>query len=121
MDSSETSMENFITIEVANGFDDEAIKDYFTNNIDDLYDAMDLGVNHHDDRAQVDDIQITEINLTSDTIYIEYSIEYSAYHGCRDAIYVDEDQRSIEGSRIGNKFIFDLFVPPPARSTHEEF
>lgn len=114
-------MDTFITIEVPSGFDDEAIKNYFTDNIENLYDAMDLEVNNLDDRAQVDDIQITEIELTSDTIYIEYNVEYSAYHGCRDANYVDDDQRSIEGSRVGNKFVFDRFVPRPARSTYEEF
>lgn len=114
-------MDNFITIEVTNCSDDESIKNFFMDNVDGLYDAMDLGVNHFDDRAQVDDVQITEIDLTSDAIYIEFNVEYSAYHGCRDANYVDDDQRSIEGSRVGNKFFFDRFVPPPARSTHEEF
>ena len=90
-------MDNFITIEVPNGFNDEEIKNYLTENIESLYAAMDFEVNHFDDRAQVDDIQITEIELTSDTIYIEYNVQYSAYHGCRDANYVDEDQREVEG------------------------
>ena len=114
-------MDTFIIIEAPSGVNDEEIKNFLTDNIESLYDAMDLQVNHLDDRAQVDDIQITEIELTSDTIHIEYCVEYSAFHGCRDANYVDEDQRSVEGSRNGNKFIFEKFIPPPARSTHEEF
>jgi len=114
-------MDTFIIIEAPSGVNDEEIKNFLTDNIESLYDAMDIQVNHLDDRAQVDDIQITEIELTSDTIHIEYCVEYSAFHGCRDANYVDEDQRSVEGSRNGNKFIFEKFIPPPARSTHEEF
>jgi hypothetical protein len=114
-------MDTQLIIDLPDGLDDEELKDYLMANVEDLYPAMDLEVNDFDDRAQVDDVTITQIDLTSDSINIEYDVEYSAYHGCRDANYADADQREIAGERIGNKFIFDTFSPPPKRTTYEEF
>ena len=114
-------MKKFITLEVPGDYDEDQIKEYLTESVEDLYGAMDLEVNNFDDRAQVDDVNITEIELTADTVQIEYEIEYSAHHGCRDASYSESDQRTISGTRVGNIFRFAEFVAPPERTTYEEF
>lgn len=112
-------MEKVLKISVPDYLDDDQIEEYFRENIDELRPALDLEI--QDDRAQVDEIEIEIFQLTEDSLHIEYVVQYSAYYGCKDMDYADEDQRVVSGRRDGNLFEFDVFVPPPRRSTFEEF
>ncbi|AKH38233.1 hypothetical protein BCL69_10555 [Nitrosomonas communis] len=108
-----------LKIDIPHELDEDEIEGYFHDNVEDLYSALDLEL--PDDRAQVDDVQITEFELTDDSVHIEYNVEFSAYYGCDDANYADSDQRSVSGRRDGSTLIFDIFVPPPRRDTVDEF
>ena len=112
-------MAKVLKISVPDYFDDDQIEEYFRENIDELRSALDLEI--QDDRAQVDEIEIEIFQLTEDSLHIEYVVQYSAYYGCKDMDYADEDQRVVSGRREGSLFEFDVFVPPPRRSTFEEF
>lgn len=106
-------------IEVPDYLEEDEIEDYFRDNIDELRPAMDLEL--EDDRAQIDEIEIENFVLFDDVVHIEYGIQYSAYYGCKDMDYANEDQRMVSGRRNGRSFEFEVFVPPPRRSTFEEF
>ena len=114
-------MDEFVIVELPDYFSDDEIKDYLVSNITDLYEAMDLEVDDSDDRAQLNEVTVTQITLRPDSIDIEFDVEYSAYYGCKDMDYSDEDSRSIAGYRKGNTFTFDKFIAPPKRTTYEEF
>lgn len=106
-------------IEVPGYLEEDEIEGYFRDNIDDLRPAMDLEL--EDDRAQVDEIGIENFEMSDDSVHIEYEIQYSAYYGCKDINYADVDQRVVSGRRNGRSFEFNVFVPPPRRSTYEEY
>jgi hypothetical protein len=108
-----------LTIEVPDYLDEGQIEDYFRENFDDLMSALDLELD--DDRAQIDEIGIESFELSEDSVRIEYVIQYSAYYGCDDMNYEDEDQRVVTGRRSRRNFEFDVFMPPPPRSTFEEY
>ena len=114
-------METKLTIELPDNLNEEELKDYIRANIEDLYPAMDLEVTDFDDRSVLDDVTIIEINLGSESICVEFEVEYSAYHGCKDQNYSDSDLREIEGDRIGNILIFEKFTPRPEHTTYDEF
>jgi len=106
-------------IEVPDHLEKDEISDYFRDNIDELRPALDLEL--EDDRAQINEIEIENFELFDDVVHIEYVIQYSAYYGCKDMDYADEDQRLVSGRRNGRSFEFEVFVPPPSRSTIDEF
>jgi hypothetical protein len=112
-------MSKTFIIEVPDYLEEEQIEGYFRDNIDELRPAMDLEL--EDDRAQIDEIEIENFGLSDDSVHIEYGIQHSAYYGCKDMNYADEDQRVVSGRRNGRSFEFDVFVPPPRRSTFEEY
>lgn len=111
-------MNNIITIDVPDELTDAEIEDYFRDNINDLRSAMNLELD--DDRAGIDHIEVEHFWLSNDSVHIDYKIEYSAYYGCEDMNYSNEDQRAVSGRRNGCVFEFDIFVPPPERSTLDE-
>jgi hypothetical protein len=114
-------MDEFVIVELPDHLNDDEIKEYLITNVKDLYQAMDLEVDDFDDRALLDWVTITQIDLTSDSIHIEFDVEYSAYHGCKDQNYSDSDARAIAGERKGKKLIFDKYIAPPKRTTYDEF
>ncbi len=100
---------------------EDEFESYFRDNIDEFSEALDHSAYEHDDRSQVDDISVSSIDLSPDSVTIYYDVEISAYHGCRDANYADTDERDIIGRREGLVFFFDKFVYPERRSTADEF
>jgi len=112
-------MANTFIIEVPGYVEEDEFGSYFRDIIDDLRPAMDLEL--EDDRAQIDEIEIETFALFDDVVHIEYEIRYSAYYGCKDMDYANEDQRVVSGQRTGRSFEFEVFVPSPMRSTFEEF
>ena len=119
MGGKEADVGKTLTIEVPDYLDEGQIEDYFRENFDDLMSALDLELD--DDRAQIDEIGIESFELSEDSVRIEYVIQYSAYYGCDDMNYEDEDQRVVTGRRSRRNFEFDVFMPPPPRSTFEEY
>lgn len=95
---------------------------YFQDHVEsDFACAIDHGVSEFDERAQIDDIQVTDVVITGDSIEVMYEVEFSAHYGCRDKNYSGTSQRSIHGRRVAGDWVFARHIPPPSRSTHEEF
>lgn len=95
---------------------------YFQGHLEsDFAYAIDHGVSEFDERAQIDDTQITDVVITGESIEVMYEIEFSAHYGCRDKNYSGTSQRSIHGRRVAGVWVFARHIPPPPRSTHEEF
>ena len=107
-----------LKIEVPDDLDEDELEDYFHQIKEELYPALDLEL--EDDRAQVDDVDFEAVVVTDDSVQIEYTVQYSAYYGCKDMDYADDDQRTVFGTRNGRIFEFDKFIPPPRRSTADE-
>lgn len=101
--------------------DEEAFKDYIAENFEEYSAALDYTANDHDDRAVVDEVRVTDVDLNDDSVGISYEVDYSAYHGCKDMSYADTHERFLSGRRDGRVFVFKKFVSPTRRSTFEEF
>jgi hypothetical protein len=110
-----------VVVELPKNFPDASIEDFLREHVEDLYAAMDLEVQDLDDRATLDNVEIDDVTVQDGIVTVDYRVEYSAYHGCRDMNYDDDDDRCIAGERIGDRIEFDEHVAPPKRSTHEEF
>ncbi|MFA8630553.1 hypothetical protein QT937_017325 [Xanthomonas campestris pv. campestris] len=113
--------EEEVILRIPKGLSEDGIKSYIEDNIASLYPAMDLIVDDHDDRANLDNVVIKKIHLSESDVDIEYDVEFSAYHGCKDQNYADSDRREINGDRTDSELIFKRFVAPPKRTTFEEF
>lgn len=110
-----------IVIEFPADADGEEIKEILFERIDELRPAMDFSDAMRVDRAEVDSVELDEIDFDGDGVSIEYSYEYSAYYGCDDANVIDGDSGVIIGRRVGNTLVFDEFIYPPVRTTLDEF
>jgi len=108
-----------VHISVPRDLDEDELLDLFRERIDELQPALDLEL--EDDRANVDEIEILSVTRNESGVEIEYAIQFSAYYGCRDQNYANEDQRSLTGIWQGDGYSFDAFVPPPRRDTVDEF
>ncbi|RYD76054.1 MAG: hypothetical protein EOP84_17420 [Verrucomicrobiaceae bacterium] len=90
---------------------------FFAEQLDGQFkETLDYEVAEYDERATIDEIEITEVEVAGDQITVQYSISYSAYYGCKDQDYADVAERW-----DGDFWLFDLFVPTPVRTTFEEF
>ena len=110
-----------IVIQLPRNLPDDMVEDFLREKIEDLYPAMDLEVQDLDDRATLDNVEIEAVTIDGGQVTVDYRVDYSAYYGCRDLNYGDDDDRSIEGRRTGDRIEFDEFVAPERRSTHDEF
>lgn len=86
-----------------------------------LSSVIDTGLDEFDERAQIDEVEVIEVEQDSDEISVTYEISFSAYYGCQDKNYSDLTQRTIHGRRSGMEWIFHLYVAPQKRSTLNEF
>jgi hypothetical protein len=86
----------------------------------DFRDVLDFDIVAQNDRAVLDDIEITGVTVTDDQIDVEYSFSFSAYLGCRDQNWDDGESSSVCGSRQGDHWCFDRHVPWVPRSPVDE-
>lgn len=114
-------MPKAVRFEIPVWVEEAKIADYISNNMHEYSDALDKSASEHDDRAEVDEIIVTNVELEEDSVFIYYDVEFSAYYGCRDMNYSDTDEREICGTRKGRVFTFEKYIPPPKRTTFEEF
>lgn len=110
-----------IRFEIPEWVQEDEFANYIADNSDEYYAAFDSTANENDDRSQVDNISVINVELHENLVTIYYDVDYSAYHGCRDMNYEDTDEREIVGHREGRIIIFESFSPSPPRSTYEEF
>lgn len=81
-------------------------------------DALDLDL--EDERAVVDAVKIESVDAHGDDILVNYIVSLSAYYGCEDQNYADDDHRAVEGTRNGNVWVFERHVSPEPLAPNEE-
>lgn len=119
-------MPGVIRIPIPKDTSEDALQDYFRPLVEDSHEgrpgelrpALDLDLD--DDRATVDQITLETVEVMGDTVYVGFSFEFSAYHGCRDMNYQDSDWSDIKGTRDGNDWVFPVHVPPERLAPNEE-
>lgn len=83
--------------------------------------ALDLDVSHIDMRAQVYGVRITAVDMNESTIGVSYEADYNIYHGCKDQDVDGSQEGFATGVRTQDGWLFEAFVPPPKRTTLDEF
>lgn len=83
--------------------------------------VLDLDVSHIDMRAQVYGVRITAVDLEPSTIGVSYEADYNVFHGCKDQRVDDSQDGFVKGVRTAAGWEFEEFVPPPKRTTVDEF
>lgn len=83
--------------------------------------ALDLDASHIDPRADVYGIRITAVDMDENSIGVSYEVDYLIYNGCKDMDVDDSIDQFVTGTRTEAGWTFDEFVPPPKRTTIEEF
>lgn len=107
--------------------DEIDLVDYFSNFISndmgelngDLLVALNLDTK--DERAIVYEVRIEDVETSDDGVAIHYSYSYSAYYGCKDMDYADDETGTTLGKKVGGRWVFERYVSPKPPSTFEEF
>ena len=87
----------------------------------DFSDALDHDVSHIDQRAQVYAVQVTNVDINDSQIAVTYELKYSIYNGCKDMDVQDAEELHVFGDLTDEGWAFDEHVPPPKRTTVNEF
>lgn len=105
------------------GLDDDskALLQYVESKKDSLAPALDLTVPTHDRRILLDGWAIVGAEVSDEGIEVQYEVNFSAYMGCRDHSWEDTEVRSAVGNRVDSQWVFEVYEPPEARSTIDEF
>lgn len=119
-------MPSVIRIPIPEDTSEDALQDYFRPLVEDNHEgrpgklrpALDLDLD--DDRATVYLISLESVEVVGDTVHVSFSLEFSAYHGCRDMNYQDSDWRDIKGTRDGSDWVFPVYVSPAPLAPNEE-
>lgn len=99
--------------------DERDLVKYFNKQLKDQFRGT-LDLDLQGDREIVDEMNVTRVEADSDGITVEYNIEYSAYLGCRDQNYADNDDRHVEGVCRGQGWYFKRHVSPEPLARNEE-
>lgn len=86
-----------------------------------FYSVLDLDVSHIDMRAQVYGVRITAVDLDATTISVSYDADYNVFNGCKDLAVDDSQDGVVKGVRTAAGWEFEEFLPPPKRTTVDEF
>lgn len=81
-------------------------------------DALDLDL--EDDRAVIDNVKIESVEAHGDDICVSVVLSISAYYGCEDQNYADDDPRFVEGTRDGDDWVFAKHVSREPLAPNEE-
>lgn len=114
----------FVYIEAGSAFDEGSLADLFAEALDNgLQEAMDLDPDPSDPRMQVDDVRITQIDLTAagNEVFIQYEYDASCYHGCADRDYADTLHGDITGQLEDGFWVFPKYIAPERLAPNEEF
>jgi len=80
-----------------------------------------LNLDTKDERATVYEVNIEDVEVTDDGVALHYSYSYSAYYGCKNMDYADDENGTVRGKKMGDKWVFARHVSPEPRSTLDEF
>ncbi len=93
---------------------------WFQTRVDALSAALDLVVAEFDKKAQIDNIQIDEIDVHDNAVTVTYQLAFSASYTCSGIDYAGTHQRTVTGVRDGNWWVFRPAFILPKRSTADE-
>ena len=99
--------------------DEDEMIDLLSSSVDELTPTFDLRVG--DERAQLGEISITDVQFQGDMVHVTYEFDWSSYYGCDDMNGYGEEDGVVTGVLEAGYWVFQRFVPPPERSTFEEF
>ena len=83
--------------------------------------ALDLDISHIDPRAQAFDVRVVDVKVAADHIHAHYQLDYNIYNGCKGMDIDDTYEGCATGVRSAEGWVFEEFIPPPKRSTLDEF
>ena len=83
--------------------------------------ALDRDVSHIDRRAEVHAVRIMAVEISGSQIEVSYDVEYSIFNGCKDMNVEDAESLHVFGDLTDEGWAFDEYVPPPPRTTVDEF
>lgn len=103
-------------------FDEESRRamwiEHANDHIDDLQGAFDMQVN--EPRANIDEVAVNYVEVDGDEVVVHFEFEYSAYYGCKDMDGSDSDTGFVNGKIVGDRWVFDRFIPRVPLSPDEE-
>ena len=100
---------------------EKLLQSLIDDNESDFSSALDMDVSHIDPVAQMDAVRITQVDINGSTIEVQYDVEYSIYKGCRDMNVQDVEELHVFGDLTDDGWAFDEHIPPPKRTTVDEF
>ena len=100
---------------------EELVQTLIDDNTSNFSSALDIDVSHIDRVAQMDAVRITLVDINGSSIEVQYDVEYSIYKGCRDMNVQDVEELHVFGALTDEGWVFDEHVPPPKRTTVDEF
>lgn len=83
--------------------------------------ALDLDVSHIDVRAEPYGVRITDVDIGESSIGVSFEVDYTIFNGCKNMNVDDSDEGFVRGVRNEDGWVFEEFMPPPKRSTVDEF
>lgn len=107
-------MKKMVKVQLPAGLHDEDIPDFVSTTIDSLYGALDVELVDQQQLARVDDIRVTSVALSDDSVAVNYKV------GPGTALREDDDlsgeaDRIVMGERKGRWLIFERFIPAAMR------
>jgi len=107
-----------------NNLEDE-LRLYFQAMLQDLTagfaEALDPGCDHRKSNAILERLIIDRVSIDGHQIAIHYHAELSAFNACNLQTDNYSFRRSVVGSQDGNVWRFNKYMPPPERSSFDEF
>lgn len=100
----------------------ETIRNFLSENIEELYPALSFSHQDQNDRVEVENISVKEVRvLESGVIEIDYEYEWSFYSGCKDISDAGVETETLLAHLVGG--VIEVTVPkiPELRTTLDEF
>ena len=100
----------------------QAITDYFNENIDTIWPALDFKEVDRNDRITVENVNVDSVRIANDgKVELDYSYEWSFFSGCKDITDCGQVERSIVGRIVGGTLEFPEVLKTEPRSTLDEY
>lgn len=99
---------------------DQGVKEWLEANPERWTEPLDLEVHQIEPRANLVDYEIDQIDVDGGEVFVQYTVEYNIYYGCKDIDGAGEDERNIVGKVVEGEVIFHTFVQPEPLAPDEE-
>lgn len=86
-----------------------------------LLGALDLTPDPGDSMLHYVEHAVTKVAVVGSKVEVEYRVDCSAHHACKDVFYEKSFRRKTYGTIHDRVVKFDEYIPPEPRSTCDEF